>query len=429
MNYTETLDYLYAALPMFHRTGPAAYKPCLDNTLALAEALNNPQNGLPCIHIAGTNGKGSVACMLASVLQAAGYKTGLYTSPHLKDFRERIRINGEMVSEEWVAEYVSANKELFDRVEPSFFEMSTVMAFSWFSEQEVDIAIIETGLGGRLDSTNIITPMLSVITNIGWDHMQFLGDTLEKIASEKAGIIKDEVPVVIGETDKSLIDVFVAAANEHNAELTVAQETYKAECIEYDPLADHMMAEVSYEGTPYYKNLRLDLTGLYQLKNLCTVLAALDVLKDEFELTEANIRKGLRTVRKSTGFAGRWQVIGQEPTVVCDTGHNKDGWAQVMPLINRSAHRNLHMVIGTVDDKDITPLFQMLPKGASYYFCKADIPRGLDPAVLQEQASAYGLKGNVFPSVAEALKNARHEAHGDDLVFVGGSTFTVAEVV
>jgi dihydrofolate synthase/folylpolyglutamate synthase len=429
VNYQETLNYLNAALPMFHRTGPAAYKPNLDNTLALADAVGNPHEELICIHIAGTNGKGSVASMLASVFQAAGYRTGLYTSPHLKDFRERIRIDGEMVSEEWVADYVSENKALFDRIQPSFFEMSTVMAFSWFKEQETDIAIIETGLGGRLDSTNIVTPELSVITNIGWDHMHLLGDTLEKIAVEKAGIIKEDVPVVIGETDKTILPVFIEAANERNAELTVASEIYRANCPEYDPVADHMMVDVSYEGTPYYKNLRMDLTGLYQLRNVCTVLAALDYLKEDFELTEAIIRKGLRTVRKSTGFAGRWQVLGQEPVTICDTGHNKEGWSQVMPLINRVPHRNLHMVIGTVDDKDLSSLFELLPKTATYYFCKADIPRGLDPAVLEEKAKDFGLKGKVFPSVAEALKNARHEAHGDDLVFVGGSTFTVAEVV
>lgn len=429
MNYQETLNYLNAALPMFHRTGPAAYKPNLDNTLALADAVGNPHEELICIHIAGTNGKGSVASMLASVFQAAGYRTGLYTSPHLKDFRERIRIDGEMVPEEWVADYVSENKALFDRIQPSFFEMSTVMAFSWFKEQETDIAIIETGLGGRLDSTNIVTPELSVITNIGWDHMHLLGDTLEKIAVEKAGIIKEDVPVVIGETDKTILPVFIEAANERNAELTVASELYRANCPEYDPVADHMMVDVSYEGTPYYKNLRMDLTGLYQLRNVCTVLAALDYLKEDFELTEAIIRKGLRTVRKSTGFAGRWQVLGQEPVTICDTGHNKEGWSQVMPLINRVPHRNLHMVIGTVDDKDLSSLFELLPKTATYYFCKADVPRGLDPAVLEEKAKDFGLKGKVFPSVAEALKNARHEAHGDDLVFVGGSTFTVAEVV
>lgn len=429
MNYQETLNYLNAALPMFHRTGPAAYKPNLDNTLALADAVGNPHEELICIHIAGTNGKGSVASMLASVFQAAGYRTGLYTSPHLKDFRERIRIDGEMVTEEWVADYVNENKALFDRIQPSFFEMSTVLAFSWFKEQETDIVIIETGLGGRLDSTNIVTPELSVITNIGWDHMHLLGDTLEKIAVEKAGIIKEDIPVVIGESDKTILPVFIEAANERNAELTVASEIYRATCPVYDPVADHMMVDVSYEGTPYYKNLRMDLTGLYQLRNVCTVLAALDYLKEDFELTEAIIRKGLRTVRKSTGFAGRWQVLGQEPVTICDTGHNKEGWSQVMPLINRVPHRNLHMVIGTVDDKDLSSLFELLPKTATYYFCKADIPRGLDPAVLEEKAKVFGLKGKVFPSVAEALKNARHEAHGDDLVFVGGSTFTVAEVV
>lgn len=429
MNYKETLEYLYAALPMFHRTGPAAYKPNLDNTIALANATGNPEKGLRCIHIAGTNGKGSVANMLASVLQAAGYKTGLYTSPHLKDFRERIRINGKMVSEEWVADYVSKHQPLFEKIKPSFFEMSTLMAFSWFTEQETDIAIIETGLGGRLDSTNIVTPILSVITNIGWDHTQLLGDTLQKIAAEKAGIIKEEIPVVIGEADKETMEVFIQTANEHNAEIVFANEIYRAECIEYDPISDHLMAQVKYEGTPYYNNLRLDLTGLYQLKNVCTVLAALDYLKDDFELTEAIIRKGLRSVIKSTGFAGRWQILDTAPTTICDTGHNKEGWAQVMPMLQRVPYKNLHMVLGTVDDKDISSLLDLLPKQASYYFCKADIPRALDANLLEEKAREHGLKGKVFPSVAAALKNARETASGNDLVFVGGSTFTVAEVV
>lgn len=415
---------------MFHRDGPAAYKANLDNTLALCEAFDHPQEGLRCIHVAGTNGKGSVCHMLASVLQAAGYKTGLYTSPHLKDFRERIRIDGEMAEKDWVAAWVTDNKSTLDKIKPSFFEMSTVMAFDYFRENEVDIAIIETGLGGRLDSTNVVTPMVSVITNIGWDHMQLLGDTLEKIAVEKAGIIKEEVPVVIGESNSALTDIFVEAANEHNADITFADEIYKAEVMEYNPLADHMMATVFFEGELFYKTVRMDLTGLYQLKNLCTTLAVIDYIKEDFEeITEATIRKGLRTVTKATGLAGRWQILSHEPLTICDTGHNKEGFAQLMPLIQRTPHKKLHFVLGMVEDKDVDTLLSQLPKNASYYYCKADIPRGLDAGSLSEKAQKMGLKGEIHTSVREALTAAQEAANHDDLVFVGGSTFTVAEVV
>lgn len=429
MNYQETLDYLFAALPMFHRDGPAAYKASLDNTHALCEVTGHPEKGLTCIHIAGTNGKGSVSHMLASVLQAAGYKTGLYTSPHLRDFRERIRINGEMIQEEWITDFVSKHKKDFEKIQPSFFEMSTVMAFAYFKEMETEIAIIETGLGGRLDSTNVVTPILSVITNIGTDHMELLGDTIEKIATEKAGIIKEEVPVVIGESSPETMAVFIEMANEQSAEITFAHEIYKAECNEYDPLADHMMTTVFYEGNLYYKNMRLDLTGLYQLKNVCTTLAALDYLKEDYDLPEEIIRKGLRTVIKSTGLNGRWQILSKEPLTICDTGHNIEGMAQVIPLIRRTDHKQLHFVLGMVNDKDISGILGMLPSEASYYFCKADIPRGLDATKLSEQAEEKGLHGKVYGSVNLALEAAQKNAGAKDLVFIGGSTFTVAEVV
>jgi dihydrofolate synthase / folylpolyglutamate synthase len=429
MNYKETIDYLYAALPMFHRDGPAAYKASLDNTHALCDLTGNPEKGLTCIHIAGTNGKGSVAHMLASVLQAAGYKTGLYTSPHLRDFRERIRINGEMVSEEYVSDFVEKYRGDFDRIQPSFFEMSTVMAFNYFREQETDIAIIETGLGGRLDSTNVITPVISVITNIGTDHMNLLGDTIEKIAQEKAGIIKEDVPVVIGESTPETMDIFIRVANEHNAEITFAHEIYTAECENYDPVQDHLMATVYYEGNLYYKNLRLDLTGLYQLKNICTTLAVIDYLKEDYELPEEIIRKGLRTVVKSTGLNGRWQVLSKTPLTICDTGHNKEGLAQVIPLIRRTHHKQLHFVLGMVNDKDINGILGMLPSEASYYFCKADIPRGMEAEDLSAQAEQKGLHGKTFKSVNAALEAAQKNAGKDDLVFIGGSTFTVAEVI
>lgn len=429
MNYKETTDYLFAALPMFHREGPAAYKENLDNTRALCDVTGNPEKGLVCIHVAGTNGKGSVAHMLASVFQAAGYKTGLYTSPHMRDFRERIRINGEMVSEEWVSEFVGKYKNDFERIKPSFFEMSTVMAFNYFREEETEIAIIETGLGGRLDSTNVVTPTLSVITNIGMDHMELLGDTIAKIATEKAGIIKEEVPVVIGESTPETMDIFIQIANEHNAEITFAHEIYKVECNDYNPLQDHMMATVYYENNLYYKNLRLDLTGLYQLKNVATTLAALDYLKEDYDLPEEIIRRGLRTVVKSTGLNGRWQILSHEPLTICDTGHNKDGLSLVVPLIRRTPHKKLHFVLGMVNDKDINGILGILPTEADFYFCKADIPRGMDPQELSQQAQEKGLRGSVYNSVNEALEAAQENAGPDDLIFVGGSTFTVAEVV
>lgn len=429
MNYKETLDYLFAALPMFHRDGPAAYKANLDNTRELCDAMGNPEKGLVCIHVAGTNGKGSVCHMLASVLQAAGYKTGLYTSPHLRDFRERIRVNGEMVSEEWVAEFVTRHQSDFERIKPSFFEMSTAMAFTYFRQEETDIAIIETGLGGRLDSTNVVSPILTVITNIGMDHMELLGDTPVKIAEEKAGIIKEEIPVVIGESTPETMEVFIRTANEYNAEITFAHEIYKAECNNYNPLEDHMMATVYYEGNLYYKNLRMDLTGLYQLKNVCTTLAAIDYLKEDYELPEEIIRRGLRTVIKSTGLNGRWQILSREPLTICDTGHNKDGLLQVIPLIRRTEHKKLHFVLGMVGDKDIDAILDILPTEAAYYFCKADIPRGLEATVLAEKAAEKGLKGQAFNSVNEALETAQDNASPNDLVFVGGSTFIVAEVV
>ena len=429
MNYQETLDYLYSALPMFHRVGAAAYKADLDTTIALADAAGNPQNELRCIHVAGTNGKGSVANMLASVFQAAGYKTGLYTSPHLRDFRERIRIDGEMIPEEAVTEFVNSHKELFTTLKPSFFEMTTVMAFDWFNENETDIVIIETGMGGRLDSTNIVHPLLSVITNIGWDHMQFLGDTLEKIAGEKAGIIKPGIPVVVGEAGGTVMEVFRKKADEQGSMLVNASELYRADCKEYNPTGDHMMAEVYYEGEAHYRNLRLDLTGLYQLKNITTVIAALDILKEDFELPEAAIRKGLRTVCRTTGFQGRWQILSHEPLTICDSGHNKDGIARVVQNINRTPHQQLHFILGMVEDKDSAPIFELLPQNATYYFCKADIPRGLDAVTLAAQAAERGLSGEVYPSVKAALEAAQKNAGKDDLVFVGGSTFTVAEVV
>lgn len=430
MNYSETMDYLFEALPVFHRSGPAAYKANLDNTIALCKLTGNPEKELRCIHVAGTNGKGSVTHMLASVLQASGYKTGIYSSPHLKDFRERIKVDGEMVEEEWVNAFVEKYKKDFEEIKPSFFEMSTVMALCYFREMEVDIAVIETGLGGRLDSTNVVTPMVSVITNIGHDHMDLLGDTLEKLAIEKAGIIKAETPVVIGEAPAALQPVFNERANLENAEITYTQDLYTASCNDYDALRDYMLAEVLYEKDIYYKNLRLDLTGRYQLKNVCTALSVIDYLKEDFEeLTEANIRKGLRSVKSSTGFRGRWDVISREPLTICDTAHNPEGMREVAAMLNRVNPKDMHLVIGMVEEKDHAAMLSLLPAYGKYYFCKADIPRGLDAEKLKEIAEQSGLKGEAYGSVAEAVAAAKSAAGKDDLVFIGGSTFTVAEAI
>ncbi|MBK9402499.1 MAG: bifunctional folylpolyglutamate synthase/dihydrofolate synthase [Bacteroidetes bacterium] len=429
MNYQETIDYIFSALPMFHRVGPAAYKPNLDNTLALAAAIGNPEKDLRCIHIAGTNGKGSTSHMLASVLQEAGFRTGLYTSPHLKDFRERIRVNGEMVSEEWVAHFVTGNKKIFDKISPSFFEMSTIMAFYYFQQMRTDIAVIETGLGGRLDSTNIITPFLSVITNIGMDHMNLLGDTLEKIAGEKAGIIKSGVPVVIGESNLVTNFIFNQQAAKENAPIHFANDHFSLEVVKHDLLDDKIYFNVFKDGQPYLETLSCDLNGKYQLKNILTVLQALDLVREELHITDEHIRKGLADVKGNTGLKGRWQILSRQPLIICDTGHNEDGWKEVLEMIESLSFHRLHFVLGVVEDKDLSKMLHQLPVDATYYFCKADIPRGLNAELLREMAERYGLKGLSYSSVNAALNAAKSEASNKDLIFVGGSTFTVAEVV
>ena len=414
---------------MFHRVGPAAYKPNLDNTLALAGAIGNPEKNLRCIHIAGTNGKGSTSHMLASVLQEAGFRTGLYTSPHLKDFRERIRVNGEMVSEEWVANFVTRNKKIFDETRPSFFEMSTIMAFAYFQHMRTDIAVIETGLGGRLDSTNIIAPFLSIITNIGMDHMNLLGDTLKKIAGEKAGIIKNGVPVVIGESNIETNFVFNQQASKENAPIHFANDHFSLEVIKHDLLADKVHFNVFKDGQLYLEGLSCDLTGKYQLKNILTVLQAIDLVREELHITDEHIRKGLADVKGNTGLKGRWQILSRQPLIICDTGHNEDGWKEVLEMIESLTYQRLHFVLGVVEDKDLSKMLHQLPVDATYYFCKADIPRGLNAELLREMAEGSGLKGLTYSSVNAAVSAAKKEASNNDLIFVGGSTFTVAEVV
>ena len=416
---------------MFQRKGPAAYKNSLDNTLKLDDFYNHPHRKFKTIHVAGTNGKGSVSHMLASVLQSAGYKTGLYTSPHLKDFRERIRINGEMMSEDVVAKWVE-NFEINNRlwkIEPSFFELTVAMAFDYFAQQEVDVAIIEVGLGGRLDSTNIISPELSVITNIGLDHTNFLGDTLEKIAAEKAGIIKSHIPVVIGTTQKETTPVFSEVAKLKGTKLYFADQEYSAN---YAMLGmdGNQILRVEKNGEKVYPELKLDLKGIYQLKNLPAVIKSIDILKEKgWEISEQDIYDGLQTVSKNTGLLGRWQIIGNNPLIICDTGHNEDGIKAVVNQIENSAFKTLHFIFGMVADKNPEPILRLLPQSASYYFTKADIPRAMDEKELMEKALVFGLKGSCYSSVLKAFKLARINADKHDLIFVGGSTFVVAEIL
>jgi dihydrofolate synthase/folylpolyglutamate synthase len=433
MNYTETLQYLYTQLPMFTRDGASAFKTDLTNTLALCELVGNPQHKFRSVHVGGTNGKGSTSHMLAAILQVAGYKTGLYTSPHLKDFRERIRINGAMISEQTVIDFVADHEADFAEIQPSFFEMTVALAFDIFAKEKVDIAIVEVGLGGRLDSTNIITPLLSVITNIGWDHMNMLGDTLHLIAAEKAGIIKTGVPVVVGEFQQEIADIFADKAQKENADLRFASESeLKVVSKESNAGASDLLeVELSYNHSNFPPlHLQLDLTGTYQLKNLKTVLSAVDELRKQgFEITDEHIVTALKQVKTLTGLHGRWEVLSKDPLTICDTGHNPEGIKEVLQNIANVPYRQLHFVIGVVNDKDITKILAMLPEDAIYYFCKPDIPRGLDAQMLRSNAEEFDLYGQAYTSVKAALEAAQAEARKGDLVFVGGSTFVVAEVV
>jgi len=419
MNYEETITFLYSQLPVFQRVGAAAYKANLDNTHALMDMLGNPYELFKTVHIAGTNGKGSAAHMLASVYQEAGYKTGLYTSPHLKDFRERIRINGAMIPKEKVVSFVSEFSEEFRPISPSFFELTMAMAFWYFANQKVDIVILETGMGGRLDSTNVVSPELSVITNIGFDHMQFLGDTLSAIAGEKAGIIKAGIPVLIGEKQTEIESVFRGKAKELKAPLYYAQEL-----IELKAHKDRTY-QVFLKGEPLFESISIPLLGSYQSANLRTVLAASYLLA----LPKEAIQKGIEKVVENTGIMGRWQVLKQQPLCICDTAHNVDGLRYVVKQLAVTPYKTLHFVLGVVNDKAIEHILELLPQEAVYYFCKANIPRGLDANLLQEKAEKAGLQGSVYESVQTAYTAAKSAATASDLVFVGGSTFTVAEVV
>lgn len=433
MDYQQTLNYLYSQLPMFSRTGAAAMTKDLSNTIALCKLLDNPEQKFRSVHVGGTNGKGSTSHMLAAILQTAGYKTGLYTSPHLRDFRERIRINGQMIPEQAVIDFVKQYKADFEALKVSFFEMTVGLAFYTFAKEQVDIAIIEVGLGGRLDSTNVITPLLSVITNIGWDHMNLLGDTLPLIAGEKAGIIKPDVPAIIGEYQSEVADVFTLKAYHEKAKLTFASEEWdiKVEGKRQKVKGTELLnVEVKHYAGLKTLDLELDLTGTYQLKNLKTVLSAVDELQQQgFIISDEHIKTALKQVHTLTGLNGRWQTLSTNPLTICDTGHNPDGIAEVLKNIAAIPHLHLHFVLGMVNDKDITKVLKMLPTDATYYFCRPDIPRGLAAEDLQQQAQDIGLMGDAYPSVMAALIAARFAAQPDDLIFVGGSTFVVAEIV
>lgn len=430
-NYQDVLDFLFSQLPMFQRTGPAAYKDNLDNTIRLDEMFGYPHRSFKTIHVAGTNGKGSVSHMLASVLQEAGFKTGLYTSPHLKDFRERIKVNGEMISEEAVVQFTESYlaKNEAEQLEPSFFELTVSMAFDYFRTCQVDIAVIEVGLGGRLDSTNIITPEVSVITNISFDHMGLLGYTLPKIAAEKGGIIKKDIPVVIGETSPETSYVFEQIVEKMQTQLTFADQEYRTD---YSMLTldGKQSLNIKRNNDLIFPDLKIDLLGIYQRYNVPTVLKTIDVLNSKgWHLTEDIVRRGLLNTIRNTGLMGRWQIIGHNPLTICDTGHNPAGIKLVVEQIKQTAWKELHIVIGMVNDKDQNEVLSLLPLNARYYFTKAAIPRAAEPEDLSTKAEKFGLKGDCYPTVRQALSAALAMAGKNDLVFVGGSTFVVAEVL
>jgi dihydrofolate synthase/folylpolyglutamate synthase len=428
MTYQQTLDYLFAKLPMYQRVGAAAYKADLNNTIAICKVLGNPEKKIKCIHVAGTNGKGSSSHMLAAVLQQAGYKTGLYTSPHLVDFRERIKINGKMIPKTEVVKFVEERQIDFESIEPSFFEWTVGLAFDYFAKQEVDVAIIEVGLGGRLDSTNVINPVACLITNISFDHVNLLGNTLPLIAEEKAGIIKHKIPVTISQTQLEVIAVFNNKAKEQKAPIEFADKNYKAISTSYK---DQLLSiDLLHKKTNTSHTYTLDLQGSYQVKNLMGVLNTIEILKQKgFLIEDEVIHTALKHVQKITGLQGRWQIIQDKPLIIADTGHNEDGIKEVLENLKRYDYKKLHFVLGVVNDKDISKILKLLPKDAIYYFCKASIPRALNEKELLTVATKAGLSGKTFKTVSEALSSAKKQAKTTDLIFVGGSTFTVADIL
>ena len=426
MNYEQTIEYLYNQLPMFSRMGSAAFKKDLTNIRILCERLDNPHTKFKSIHVGGTNGKGSVSHMLAAIFQTAGYKTGLYTSPHLYDFRERIRVNAEMVDKDFVVEFVQKVKPWMEEIQPSFFEITVAMAFEYFARHQVNIAIVEVGLGGRLDSTNIITPELSIITNIGWDHMNMLGDSLDKIAFEKAGIIKESVPVVIGEMLPETETVFKQIASDRNAELYDASFHFKP--VHYE-LANDLLHITYEQATQLSIKTSTDLPGIYQLKNVATTLMAISILKqNNWKIDIKSVEAGLNNVKKLTGLHGRWEVISKDPTIVLEVAHNKNGIQQMLQHIEQLLVNELHIIIGTVKDKDVEAILELLPPKAKYYFTQAHIPRALNKEELQLKAMLFKLHGDIYHDVNTALQAAKENAAINDLIVVCGSIFLVAEV-
>jgi dihydrofolate synthase/folylpolyglutamate synthase len=424
MTYTETVEYLFNSTPMFQNVGSAGYKEGLDNTITLDNHFDNPHKKFKTIHIGGTNGKGSCSHTIAAILQSAGYKVGLFTSPHLVDFRERIRINGVMIPEQYVVDFVENEKDFFEPLHPSFFELTTALAFKYFAENNVDIAVIEVGLGGRLDCTNIISPILSVITNIGFDHIQFLGNTLEKIASEKAGIIKNNTPVVIGETTPETRTVFIQKATSTNSAIYLAEEN--------DIILSHQHSHnggIDYE-TKTYGTIHGELSGLCQIKNTATILTAINVLaKIGFAIQPENIIEGFKHVCELTGLRGRWEKIEENPITICDTGHNVNGLEYIVKQLQQQKYEKLHIVFGMVNDKDIEGVLSIMPKDATYYFCQASVKRAMPSQQLKTLAEAHELKGNTFANVLDAYNSARQNASQNDFIYIGGSSFIVADLI
>ena len=428
--YQQTLDFLFKQLPMFQRVGSQAFKKDLSNTLAIAKHLGNPHQKFKSIHIGGTNGKGSTSHIVAAILQAHGFKVGMYTSPHYKDFRERIKINGKFIPKRYVIDFVEKNNAAFAKIQPSFFEWTVGLAFDYFAHKKVDITIIEVGLGGRLDSTNIITPLLSVITNISLDHTQFLGDTLPLIAGEKAGIIKSKIPVIIGETHSETKPVFNKKAAATNSNISFADKVLETD--KKAILPNHQVFDIKKGKKLIFNDLHLNLIGDYQQKNLTTALTAILELPSvfpDFQLDHSKIQEGLKEVQSLTKMMGRWQKLGAQPLIIADSGHNEGGLKLTMSQLSKLEYQQLHFVLGAVNDKNISKMLSMLPKNAKYYFAKANIPRGLDAKILKAEAAKFNLKGRTYSSVKNAMKAAKRAASKEDMIFAGGSTFVVAEVI
>ncbi len=430
MTYQQVLDFLYSQLPMYQRIGSAAYKHDLDKTLELDRHFGHPHKRFKTIHIAGTNGKGSVAHSLASIFQQAGYKTGLYTSPHYLDFRERIKINGQKIPEDYVVNFVEQNLGYFKQLRPSFFEITVAMAFQYFADMNVDLAVIEVGMGGRLDSTNIITPMASVITNIGYDHMQFLGNTLTQIATEKAGIIKPNVPVILGPMQPWVSSVFLSKAQQLDSPVYLANHLYSVRNMQLNSQGK-LSVDIYRSGKLIYPNLIFGLTGFYQRDNLPIILQTVDVIRQRtlFDVSEQDLRKGLENVVENTGIMGRWQILSKNPLIIADAGHNEDGIKAVVSQINHLNYKKLHFIFGMVNDKEPGRILRLLPQKAQYYFTQASVPRAMKSSLLAQEAANFGLKGNSYQTVDQAIGAALDQAAPSDLIFIGGSTFVVADAI